>query len=393
MASSPAQANEIFFGARARAVLLRVLLLVALLFGAAPARADAPAEPSPGDAPLVTHVASARVPPVPADYLEEDLGWMKLRYSPRARELVKPLVREAEEVKAHLTATFGHKVLERVEVRVAPTFEEMSQLAPEGLPPPPYASGLAYRGAGLVLLTLKPPEPAGEVEDLSEVFRHELAHVALDDATLNARSVPRWFHEGLAINVSGEDRFKRLHSLWTGVIGGTLAPLSEVDKKFGAERSRQEVQTAYAQSADFVRFLLREGDKQRFMALVERVRGGQAFEAALGDAYGSDLRKLEFQWREGLSKRYTVLPVLAGGSLLWIFVIGLLGASYIKRRRRSKATLARWEREEADELEERRALLREGQLEQRLLEEAGEAAIAKASLPMVEHQGRWYTLH
>ncbi len=342
----------------------------------------------PADAPLVVQAGSLRIPPVPAEYIEQDLGWLKLRYTPRAKELVKPLVHDAEELRARLTATFGHTVLERVEVRVAPTFEEMSSLAPEGLPPPSYASGVAYRGLGLVLLTLRPPDPSGQVDDLGEVFRHELVHVALDEAVLG-RPVPRWFHEGLAIHVSGEDRFKRLHTLWNAVISGTLVPLAELDKKFGADRDRFEVNAAYAEAADFVRFLLRDGDRARFTALIDRVRGGQAFDQALADAYGTDLRKLEYQWSEGLSKRYTVLPVLTGGGLLWVGVIGLLVAGYIRRRRRSSATLARWEREEAAEL----AALDAINDEQSLLEQAGEAAVAKAGVPLVEHQGRWYTLH
>jgi len=139
-----------------------------------------------------------------------------------------------------------------------------------------------------------------------------------------------------------------------------------------------------------VRFLLRDGDHQRFLAFVDRIRGGQAFDRALGDAYGTDLRKLEYQWTEGLSKRFTVLPVIFGGSLLWVGVIVLLVAGYVRRRRRSKETLARWEREEAAEAAALEALR---DPEQALLEQAGEAALAKAGLPMVEHQGRWYTLH
>ncbi len=378
--------------------LVRLFALVAFCvasLAASPASAErSEASPSltagPADSPLVVHAASVRIPAVPSDYLEQDLGWLKLRYTPRARELVKPLIRDAEDVKARLGATFGHPVLDRVEVRVGATFEEMATLAPDGMPPPPYASGLAYRGLNLVLLTLRPPDPNGEVEDLNEVFRHELVHVALEDAVLS-RQVPRWFHEGLAIHVSGEDRWKRLHSLWSAVLNGNLVPLNELDKRFGGDRPRYEVTYAYAEAADFVRFLLRDGDQARFAALINRVRGGQPFEQAIADAYGTDLRKLEYQWTEGLSKRYTVLPVLTGGSLLWVGVIVLLVAGYIRRRRRTKETLARWEREEAAELAALEAL-RDPE-HQALLEEAADTALAKAGVPLIEHGGRWHTLH
>lgn len=380
---------------RALGVLVLTLFAWVVPFGAVAhadtaAREEAPVAAVPADAPLVLQPASLRIPVVPADYIEQDLGWLKLRYTPRAKELVKPLVQGAEEVKARLTVTFDHPVLERVEVRVAPTFEEMATLAPDGLPPPPYASGVAYRGLGLVLLTLRPPDPNGEIEDLSEVFRHELVHVALDEAVLG-HAVPRWFHEGLAIQVSGEDRFKRLQTLWSAVLSGTLVPLQQLDRRFGADRDRNEVQTAYAESADFVRFLLRDGDRLRFSALIDRVRGGQGFEPALADAYGTDLRKLEYQWTEGLSKRYTILPVLTGGGLLWVFVIALLVVGFVRRRKRAKATLARWEREEAAELAALEALRDPDQAA--LLEAAGDAALAKSGVPVVEHQGRFYILH
>lgn len=375
--------------ARTIALAMTVLLaLPAVGLGDARADSDAPVVTAPADAPLVLQTNAIHVPPVPAEYIEQDLGWLKIRYSPRAKELVKPLIQSAEELRARLTVTFGHPVLDHVEVRVAPTFEEMATLAPEGYPPPFYATGLAYRGGlNLVLLTLRPPDAAAANEDLNEVFRHELVHVALEDAVAG-RSLPRWFHEGVAIHVSGEDRFKRMSTLWSSVLNGSLTPIMQVDRKFGGDR--HDVDIAYAEAADFVRYLLRNSDSQRFIALIDRIRGGQAFEPALADAYGTDLRKLDYQWTEDLSKRYTVLPVLTGGGLLWVGVIVLLVVGYARRRRRSRETLERWEREEAAELA---AIERANAAEQALVEEAGEAAQAAAGLPVVEHQGRWHTLH
>ena len=65
---------------------------------------------------------------------------------------------------------------------------------------------------------------------------------------------------------------------------------------------------AYAEAADFVRFLDRNADSARFVSLIGRVRGGQKFDQAARDAYDADLRTLEYQWKDGLSQRFTLMP-------------------------------------------------------------------------------------
>ncbi len=369
--------------------LALLFALFATFFGlalpAGAAGADEPALNPPRDVPLVVRPETLKVPPVPATYQQKDLGWIKFAYVPSAHERVAPLIRDAEEIKARLMDELGQPVLGKVEVRIARTPEEMATLAPLEAPPPPYGSGVAYLELKLVLLTLSAPG-SNEGVDLDEVFRHELSHVALEDAVLH-RHVPHWFNEGLAIYESGEFPWLRRKTLMDATLSGTVLPLAALDRSF--PRENYEVSIAYAESADFVRFLMRDSDRQRFTAMIERVRDGQSFDRAVADAYGSDLRKLEFQWREELSKRFTYIPVLTGGSLVWVLVIGALVYGYVRRRRRAKATLARWEKEEAasfsavgvtDEAEPRPTL-------------EHIAVQAKAELPKVEHDGSWHTLH
>jgi hypothetical protein len=222
--------------------------------------------------------------------------------------------------------------------------------------------------------------------DLDEVFRHELTHLALADAVMQ-KHVPRWFNEGLAIYESNENPYDRAKTLWDATLSGTVLPLADIDKSFPAEN--YEVSIAYAESADFVRFLMRKSDHERFLRMIERVRDGQAFDRAVADAYGSDLRKLEFQWKEELSKRYTLIPVVTGGSLVWVLVIGALVVGYIKKRRRNKATLARWAKEEAA-MDAAIAAAEEAETRASLELVASQA---KAELPKVEHDGHWHTLH
>lgn len=350
----------------------------------APAAPTGPALTSPRDMPALPASARDTIPPVPASYVKRDLGWLTVAYPAAAAERVAPMLEGADAFKQELEEIFGQKVLEHVEVRVAPTTADMARLAPAAAPPPRYASGVAYHGIHLVLLSMLAPRGADAV-DLEEVFKHELVHVALEDAVAG-RHVPVWFNEGLAIQLSHERLMDRMSVMWNATLSGTLIPLSELDRSFPEDS--HEVSIAYAESADFMRFLSRRSDRARFAAMIDRVREGQPFDRAIADAYGSDLRKLEFQWRSEAERRYGMWPVLAGGGLVWIGIMGGLVLAYVKRRRRTRAILARWEREEAIE---------DAILARRLAEERSDIVLpsAGARTPSVkiEHAGRWHTLH
>ena len=382
-----------------RALLAFVATLLALVLGGvtggAMARADEAIVSAPRDVPLVLPSARIALPALPSDFEHTDIGgWLHVSYPGSVHERVEPLLREANAIKARLTEEFGQAVLTGVEVRVARTPEQMSILVPPELRVPSYASGVAYPALHLVLLSLQDPL-SFEAVDLPEVFGHELSHVALEDAVLG-HHVPLWFNEGLAVHESGEGSFPRSRVLWDASFSKTLLPLSELDRNFPAER--YGVNVAYAESADFVRFLLRNPDKARFASLIERVRGGAPFERAIEDAYGTDLRKLEYEWRDELSKRYGYMPILSGIlSLVWVGAIGLMIVGWARRRRQSKAKLAQWEREDAAmdaELvtaaaEREAAHAQHGQA----LPDMPGGVVGRAPLPMIEHDGNWYTLH
>lgn len=349
-----------------------------------PKPATGPLLVAPHDVPVFV-AAQREIPPVPSSYVTRHLGWLDLSYPPAAAERVASLIRDADAIKAELTEALGQPVLEHVEVRIAPTAGDMARLAPASAAPPEYASGVAYTGMHFVLLTMLAPRGA-EAVDLDDVFRHELAHVALEDA-VGGKHVPVWFNEGLAISLSNELAWARRQTLMSATLSGTLIPLSDLDRSF--PRENHEVSIAYAQAADFMQFLRRRSDHARFVSMIDRVKDGQPFDRAIGDAYGSDLRKLEFQWRSDLERRFSIIPVLTGGGIIWVLVIGALVAAYVRRRRRTKAILAKWEREEAieDAIAARRAAA-----------EASDEALPIRPVSVriaakIEHDGRWHTLH
>jgi hypothetical protein len=373
--------------------LLRVLIpLLALVYipGVAHADTDPPPSLPPRDVALLVQPTAVKLPAIPADFERLDRGWLTLEFPSSIRDRVNALLPDADEAQARLSRDFGQAVLDQVLVRIARSPDQMAALSPEGAPPPAYAAGVAYPGAHLILLALQAPQ-TWEAPDLAELLRHELAHVALFDA-VGGHHIPRWFDEGLAIHESGELPWARRMALADASFGKRLLPFADLDRGFPLDR--YEVNVAYAESADFVSFLLRDVDRARFGSLVERVRAGASFDRALEDAYGTDLRKLEYEWRQEVSRRFGMLPALTGGGLLWVLIVGLATAAWVKRRKRAKEKLARWAEEEA----EMRAALAQGERER--AEQAPPAASEDGlppgptpGIPVVEHEGRWYTVH
>ena len=159
---------------------------------------------------------------------------------------------------------------------------------------------------------------------------------------------------------------------------------------------------AYAEAADFVRFLTPNHDEHRFRAAIARVRTGQPFLTALGDAYGSEVSALEYEWLEDVARRYTFWPVLFSSTVIWMGVFGLLVWGWRRRKARSAVTLARWAREEARE---------DAQRERQVVDDAPPRVhivltrptepevpelgppLRETDVPKVEHDGRWHTLH
>jgi hypothetical protein len=136
---------------------------------------------------------------------------------------------------------------------------------------------------------------------------------------------------------------------------------------------------------------MRDADRARFGSLIQRLRAGIAFDRALEDAYGTDVRTLEYQWREDVGRRFGWVPALTGGGVLWALIAALSIAAWATKRKQAKAKLAQWAREEA--LAEARVSLVDPKAP--AIEPANEAThVARVpSVPVVEHEGRWYTLH
>jgi len=377
------------------------LAAVALLVGSVPALAApvavAPPEVAPSAlAPSKAPRPALEIPPVPADWTAKEAEGIRFRVVPGAEVRLEPALERLSDDLAGLRATFGDTkpLLQGLEVRIVREPEDIALYAPKEAPPPKYASGVAYPGLRLVIVALKAPRTF-EAVNVPEVLRHELIHVALHDAVSSESRVPRWFDEGVAVHLSGERRQAREETLYRAASIGKLIPLQDLERNFPEDGL--EVDAAYAESADFVRFLLRPQDRARFADLIARIEGGTPFARALSDAYASDLRRLEFEWKKDVDTRKgsAFQQAMATGSLLWGVGIIALALAWWKMRKRAKTIHEKWEREEEREatMEAMREALLRAAAEPALADGEPVPAVLPTPVPRVRHEGEWHTLH
>lgn len=242
----------------------------------------------------------------------------------------------------------GLDVPPTIEIRLVHKSTSLPGVAPPGRGAPSWASGLAYSDLGIVTIA---HSNGSNINDVLSVTSHELSHLALG-AALHGRA-PRWLNEGFAYLHSSDWSAARTQVLTGMAWSGNTIPLEDLERSFPAQEI--EVHKAYAQSYDMVAFLARrgryvdnkdEGDRWPFRAFLANIAGGATPEKAAMQAYGTSLRDLYGEWYENLRSRYMLIPASFFGFFVWGFAALMLILAFMRKRRLSRKTLARWDEEE-----------------------------------------------
>lgn len=226
-----------------------------------------------------------------------------------------------------MSVELGEAARGPVRVLLATERAALERAAPVPIRMPAWAAGMALPRQGVVLLFVGGGRPLDEVR---KTFLHEYAHVGLHRAAPGAR-LPRWFQEGYAMYRAGEWNFQRSATLGRGVLSGRLYSLEALTERFPGEGD--DVELAYAQSIDFVGFLLSRHGAPAFADALSRLARGEAFLSALEEAYDKPLAVLEDEWRADLKSRFTWFSVLATTSVVWIAASLIFVLAYLRRRR------------------------------------------------------------
>ncbi|MCC6526912.1 MAG: hypothetical protein IT373_29965 [Polyangiaceae bacterium] len=366
----------------ARTLALGALATLAATLAPAIARAGEPAPGRLADAPLLD--ASA-LPPVPPEYLAHEVAGLHFHYHPSAQGRVRPLLEEAEALRAELSAALGASVLDAVEVRIAVSTTDLERILPPGAPV--HSVALARQRA--LVLGLGTPNELDAAEARA-AFRHGLAHLALDelgtpdtDGTTASR-LPAWFQEGWALAFSQQAEGARGRTIWWAMMQRRLVPIAELERELLLSKLAPS-SVPVAEAADFARYLVEERARDggsALPALVTAVRAGASFDDALEATYGRDADALEQSWRRELARHRAFLPVLGFVLCAW----GLwAGARALWRWRRARPSAA--VRPPSRRRVSARAAARAAELAR-----AGTRRPA-VPVPKVAHQGQWHTLH
>jgi hypothetical protein len=219
-------------------------------------------------------------------------------------------------------------------------------VAPEGSGPAvlvsPWISGYALSDRGLIVLMPQrvPNYPDSSLEDL---LRHEVAHVLIARAAGNG-TLPRWFHEGLAMIAGGSWGFDDRSRLTLALLADRPVSLADLELRFAGGQA--EVNRAYAIAGSFVRDLFERHGPEAAPEILAGVARGLSFEQAFRAATGTALADAESSFWSRQTFWYRWVPVLTSSVTLWL-LITLLALWAIQRRRARDAVLHRmWDAEE-----------------------------------------------
>ncbi|HUU46598.1 MAG TPA: peptidase MA family metallohydrolase [Acidobacteriota bacterium] len=196
------------------------------------------------------------------------------------------------------------------------------------------------------LIAFRSPADFPVGRGLSEILRHELAHLHLDALT-HMRPVPRWIHEGYAQQFAHEWRFGDDWIVARAAIADQILPLRDIDGVNSFKGAR--VQLAYAQSYLAVGYLLDAYGWPGFVEFTEAVRDGADWDEAFRTAIGTNYAGFQREYGEHLRDKYNWAAFFGDTVLLWIAIVVAFLILYLVKRRRSTRKEKEWEAEEAIE--------------------------------------------
>ena len=272
-----------------------------------------------------------------------DSGRVVVRFQEADRTAATALSRLAEPTVDALCADFGACPLGAFEpkLQVVASPDLAGLRAALGPDVPDWAAGIAFPAKGVAGVRM---DPRGHGwDEVERTFRHEMSHLLLH-RVVGGHPVPRWFKEGFAMLQAKEWSFDRARSLSAAALTDRLLDLDDLERRFPERRG--EITLAYAQASAIVGHLLRS-DPQAFSAMILAVRAGEPFSQALQRSYGRGLADLEAGWHDALNTDYALIPLVTGGSTIWLIATFIFLIGYVRRRRSDRITLSRWEEEES----------------------------------------------
>ena len=171
---------------------------------------------------------------------------------------------------------------------------------------------------------------------------HELAHIYLYrmPSGWSGDALPGWFHEGLAVHVSGGLDRGMHQALIRGRVTGNYYTLIELRRIYHTSSALSQL--AYAQSLLAVQIMEEFYGAGMFRDLFDSLRRGASFSAAFATAAGVTPLQFQERYQQALRQRYNPLMILTDPGALFMLLPLLLVVAYFVRQRRNRMIRARW---------------------------------------------------
>ena len=203
-------------------------------------------------------------------------------------------------------------------------------------------AGYAISSEGLIVL-FPARSPVYPHDTLEDVLRHEVAHVLISRAA-GGRTVPRWFHEGVAMAAERPWGLEDRSRLILGLVAGPRLSVTEIDRLFDSEATRSR---AYALSAAMVREIMRVHGGASPAAILRELGSSATFGEAVVRAVDRPMREIERDFWERQRVWTVWVPLVTSSEVLWLAMIALAALAVWQRRRRAAEIRRRWDEEEA----------------------------------------------
>lgn len=261
-------------------------------------------------------------------------GALHFVFWPRTRTLAETLARDA--LRAPFPGIERAVLAQGTPLTIYITPDERTFSRQTGGLAPEWGAGVAFPRENVIVLPGYTSERGG-AQDLRNVLRHELAHVALQRRLGEVR-VPRWFTEGYATWSARQLDADAGWLLRLAFVFERAPALDSLELAWpGAET---DARVAYLLSATAVEYLYSLGPPETFDRFLDAWAAHGNLEQALRGEYRLSSAQFERIWRKEVKSRYGWLLFLTQGAVLGLFFTVTALVLFVIRRRRDRRKLA-----------------------------------------------------
>lgn len=219
----------------------------------------------------------------------------------------------------------------RVVIAVAPDERRFREWI--GPAAPEWGAAIAFPAQRTIIMQGR--TAGSDAGDPLVVLRHELAHLALDEALGDLP--PRWFHEGYASVAAGEWGREEVLATSVALLMRGMPTLDSLDATFGGGASRADA--AYALAHRAVAELAALDPERGLTLFFQYWRETRSLEVSMRRAFGVTQAQFEARWRRRTRRQYGALAIAADLSLAAALLMIIVVPLYMSRRRRDRRRL------------------------------------------------------